>query len=331
MATVTQTTSVVNAPISGGTQTYLMKEYYAKKTLERAKTVLVHANFGQKKSIPKGSGKTVEFRRWNIWDPSAASTPLTEGVTPDGLALSQTAVKATVDQYGAFVQVSDMLDLVAIDPVIRDSSEMLGELLGTVIEHVTRDAMNAGGTVQYAKPEGGAAPTARNGVAATCLLTVDEIRRAVRTLKKNKARKFTRGGGKGHFICICNPDATYDLQNDTMWQDVSKYSDKEQIYDGELGKLFGVVFVESTEGKVFEGAGASGIDVHSTLVFGADAYGVIDVGGKGNVQSIIKPHGSAGAADPLDQRATVGSKVMAYTAKILNDAWIVRIEHAVSA
>ena len=83
--------------------------------------------------------------------------------------------------------------------------------------------------------------------------------------------------------------------------------------------------------KVFEGEGASGADVYTTLVFGADAYGTIDIAGNGAVQSIIKPKGSAGAADPLDQRGTVGAKVMAYAAKILNDAWIVRIEHGVSA
>ncbi len=46
-------------------------------------------------------------------------------------------------------------------------------------------------------------------------------------------------------------DATYDLQSDALWQDVSKYSDVEQIYSGEIGRLFGVVFVESTEAKVF--------------------------------------------------------------------------------
>lgn len=328
MSTITQTTSVVSAgnpPATG-----LMKTYYAKKTLERAKTVFVHANFGQKKSIPANSGKKVEFRRWNLWDATSASTPLTEGVTPDGLALSQTTVEAECKQYGAFVQTSDLLNLTAIDPVIRDSSEMLGELLGLVVEHVTRDALVTGGTVQYASTDA-VKPTTRSAVAAGCVLTVDEVRKAKRTLDKNKARKFTRSGNKGYYVCIVGPDAVYDLQSDPLWQDVSKYSDREQIYDGELGKLFGVVFVESTEAKVFEGEGASGIDVHASLVFGADAYGTIDVDGSGAVQTIIHEAGSGGTADPLDQRSTIAAKVMAYTAKILNDAWIVRIEHAVTA
>ena len=73
-----------------------------------------------------------------------------------------------------------------------------------------------------------------------------------------------------------------------------------------------------------------GLDIHGTLVFGADAYGVIDVNGGGALRTIIKPCGSAGAADPLEQRSTVGAKVEAYTATILNNLWMVRIEHAVS-
>ena len=124
----------------------------------------------------------------------------------------------------------------------------------------------------------------------------------------------------------------FDLQNDEKWLAVSQYQDKENIYSGEIGRMFGVVFVESTEAKVFAGAGASSADVHATLIFGKDAYGTIDLGdGSGAIKSIIKQLGSAGTADPLNQRATVGAKVMAYTAAILNQNWLIRIEHGVSA
>ena len=392
--------------------TYLNKEFYDKQVLETAKTKLVHATFGQKRSIPKNSGKRVEFRRYELFTPDTDALELQEGVTPEGQSLSQSHVEAEIKQYGAYVEVTDLLDLTAYDEVLSDSAELLGEQLGTVVEWVTRDAMNAGTNAQYA---GG--KTGRLLLTASDKLTVTEIRKAVRTLKKAKARMFNspadeRGtkGKKPHFVCICSPDATYDLQNDQLWQDVSKYSDAEAIYSGEIGRLFGVVFVESTEAKVFsqsvytavsahtagsadvtvdeitdvaaayltagakikigtveytvascdkaakkitlsaavadaiaadtrvysEDAGAldgdkKGMDVHSTLVFGADAYGVIDVDGKGCVQTIVKPIGSGGACDPLDQRATVGAKVAAYTAKILNNLWLVRIEHAVSA
>lgn len=319
MPTTTQTTTT-----SGLSAT--MQSFYDRKMLEYAKTQFVFQQYGQKRNIPKNNGKTVQFRRWNLFEPSTTTQALTEGVTPDGQNLSMSAITATVGQYGAFVQVSDLLDMTAVDQIISDSVELLAEQMGNVIDMLTRDAMDATTNIQYA---GGQAED--GSVAATHKLTVEEIRKAVRTLKKNKARTFTRQGGKPHYICICDPDSTYDLQNDTLWQDVSKYSNAEQIYSGEIGRLFGVVFVETTNATIDDGAGASGIDLHHTFVFGADSYGVIDIAGSGAIKSIIKPHGSAGTADPLDQRATVGAKVTAYAAKVLNDNWIISIHHAVSA
>lgn len=397
---------MTNTTINTLQTTQLNKTFYDRQLLESARTRFVHAKFGQMRPIPRNSGKRVEFRRWNLFDANAAMKSLEEGVTPSGQSLSQSNVEALVSQYGAYVEVSDLLDMTGYDQVITESAELLGEQLGTVVEWVTRDAMNAGNNVQRA---GG--KTTRAALTADDKLTVDEIRKAVRTLKRAKARPFCEDERKPHFICICSPDATYDLQNDALWQDVSKYSNAEAIYSGEIGRLFGVVFVESTEAKVFrqsvwnkvseatsssasfvlknapteaeaaylsrednpirigeasytiagfdpssntvtlketaslaadaivysEDAGAldpetkTAMDVHSTLIFGKDAYGVVDVAGSGALQIIIKPHGSAGTQDPLDQRATVGAKVAAYTAVILNELWLLRIEHAVSA
>lgn len=397
---------MTNTTINTLQTTQLNKTFYDRQLLESARTRFVHAKFGQMRPIPRNSGKRAEFRRWNLFDANAAMKALEEGVTPSGQSLSQSNVEALVSQYGAYVEVSDLLDMTGYDQVITESAELLGEQLGTVVEWVTRDAMNAGNNVQRA---GG--KTTRAALTADDKLTVDEIRKAVRTLKRAKARPFCEDERKPHFICICSPDATYDLQNDALWQDVSKYSNAEAIYSGEIGRLFGVVFVESTEAKVFrqsvwnkvseatsssasfvlknapteaeaaylsrednpirigeasytiagfdpssntvtlketaslaadaivysEDAGAldpetkTAMDVHSTLIFGKDAYGVVDVAGSGALQIIIKPHGSAGTQDPLDQRATVGAKVAAYTAVILNELWLLRIEHAVSA
>jgi N4-gp56 family major capsid protein len=402
-----------NTTTSTAGTTYLNKTFYDRKLLERAKTRFVHANFGQKRGIPKNSGKTVEFRKYDLFTPDADALTLVEGTTPTGQNLSQSKVEATVKQYGAFVEISDLLNLTAYDPVQADAAELLGEQLGTVIEWVTRDAMSETTNVQYAN---GAA--SRVALTTSDKLTVNEIRKAVRTLKQNKARPFvTAADGsdrKPHFVCICSPSATYDLQSDALWQDVSKYSNAEQIYSGEIGRMFGVVFVESTEAKVYsqsvlnavnantsssasfvlkndptpaevrylstggkkikigtteytlassgsytpstktvklsaaaslsanaivfsEDAGAPDAstkkapDVHATLVFGSDAYGVIDVAGSGAMKLIVKPAGSSGTADPLDQRSTVGAKVAAYTAKVLNPLWLVKVEHCVSA
>jgi N4-gp56 family major capsid protein len=66
-------------------------------------------------------------------------------------------------------------------------------------------------------------------------------------------------------------------------------------------------------------------DVYATLIFGANAYGVCPLAGNA-MENIIKPLGSSGSADPLNQRATSGWKAIT-TTKILNDAWMIRIEH----
>jgi len=330
MPTVTTQTTTYTAQngSDGLPRTYLNKTFYDKKLLETAKTQLVYASFGQKKPIPRNSGKTVEFRRWKLFDPDAVHT-LTEGVTPDSQNIGQTKVEATVAQYGAYVEVSDLLELTAYDPVIGDTSELLGEQMGIHIDHVTRDVMTATTNKQIA---GGRAST--TNLTASDVLTVAEIRKAVRTLKKNKARMF--GNGKRpHFICICDPDATYDLQNDSLWQDVSKYSNAEQIYQGEIGRLFGVVFVESTEALISLHTAStplnSDYDVHHTLVFGADSYGIVDIDGSGSMRIIVKPKGSSGTSDPLDQRSTIGAKVEAYTAVILQPLWLIDIEHVATA
>ena len=157
-------------------QTRLNKAFYDRKLLETAKTRLVHASFGQKRSIPKHNGKRVEFRRYELFTPNQSDLTLVEGVTPDGQSLAQSGIEATVKQYGAYVEVSDLLDMTAYDEVIADSAELLGEQLGTVIEWVTRDAMASTTNVQYVNGK-----TARNQLEPTDKLTVDDIRKAVRT------------------------------------------------------------------------------------------------------------------------------------------------------
>ena len=306
------------------TLTTTMQTYNDRKTLEIAKTKFVYAQFGQKKPLPRNSGKTISWRRYNLFTPNATTQALTEGVVPTEQNLSQTTVNATVSQYGAYVKISDLLDMTALDSVVRDSSVLLGEQLGTVVDWVTRDAMLATTSVQYA---GGAANA--NAITNSSVMTVAEIRKAVRTLKKNKARPFNGGRGD-HFICIVSPDVAYDLQNDTDWKAVRQYQDKEAIYSGELGSMFGVVFVESTEAYFANNSASEPVAIHHSLIFGADAYGIVDIEGSGGIKTYVKPAGSAGTSDPLNQISTVGAKVMAYAAKVLNPAWIIDIQTAAS-
>ena len=382
---------------------YTMKTAYEKQLLMQAKTQWVHAQFGKKYSIPANNGLIVEMRKSNPYTASTTNLLLSEGVTPTGQTYGQTRVLATVAQYGAYVTLSDLLDLAAFDPIIDENSMLLGEQLGTTLDWVVRDAMVSEASVQRV-----GARSSMLTITTTDILSVDEVRKAVATLKKAKARPMADGA----FVMIVDPDVVYDLQDDADWKTPNTYSGTKQLYTAELGMLYGVRFVGSTEGKITyqsvwnqvnastttaaafvlkntptaaetaylsvagnkikigassssnteytiasfvastktvtlseavsltanhyvfsEDAGAvgstgKGTPIHHSLILGQEAFGIVDVAGKGGVEMIIKQKGSEGSADPLDQRSSIGAKVTAFTAKVLNSNWIIDVMSA---
>lgn len=288
-----------------------MKTYYSDYLIDNAKPNLVHDQFGQKHAIPKNGGKTIEFRKFTPF--SKATTPLVEGVTPDGGSLSVTNLTATVHQYGYYITLSDILQLTAIDNTLVEATKLLGGQAGSTLDTVTREVLNGGTSVMYS---GG--KEAREDLAEDSKLTVDDIFRAARFLKTQSAPKINGG-----YVAIIHPDVAYDLMRNEEWIDVHKYSATTEIFEGEIGKIAGVRFVETTEAKIFA-KGAGDKDVYSTLVLGANAYGVTEVTG-GGLQHIVKQLGSGGTADPLNQRATAGWKAIK-TAERLVENYMIRIE-----
>ena len=297
-----------------------MKTFYSDYLIDMAEPNLVHDQFGQKHPIPKNGGKIIEFRKYDSLP--KALTPLTEGVTPNGQKLSMSVITSNVQQYGGYIELSDILLLTAIDNNLVQATKLLGSQAGRTLDTITREVLNGGSNVQYAEGQ----VTARNSLvggqaSGNHYLTVDAVRRAVRFLKVMNAPKIN-----GSYVGIIHPDVSYDLMSDPKWVNVKTYSDPDGIYEGEIGKIEGVRFVETSEAKVFEGAGASGVDVYSTLILGADAYGVTEITG-GGLEHIVKQLGSAGTADPLNQRATAGWKATK-TAERLVEQYMVRIETA---
>jgi len=282
-----------------------MKTYYSDYLIDNAVPKLVHDQFGQKHPIPKNGGKTIEFRKYSPLP--KLLTPLTEGVTPDGQSLTVTTIEATVDQYGGYVTISDVLQLTAIDNNMVQATKLLGNQAGASLDTITREVLNGGTNVVYA---GGV--TSREALTAESKLTVDDIKKAVRALKNQNAEKIGDS-----YVAIIHPDVTYDLTNDPAWQAVKDYDPKDW-YEGEIGKIAGVRFVETTEAKIFEGG------VYSTLILGDNAYGVTEIEG-GGLQHIVKQMGSAGTSDPLDQRATCGWKAIKVAERLV-EQFMVRIE-----
>ena len=288
------------------------KTHYDMTLIDEAQASLVHDQFGQKRPIPKNGGKKIEFRKFASLP--KALTPLTEGITPDGKKLSATSIEAEVAQYGDYVTLSDILDLTTIDPIVVEATKIIGRQAGLTLDTITRNILHSGTNVYYAPKADGTAVESRTALDATCKLTVDVVKRVAAILKKNNAPKIN-----GDYVAIIHPFAAYDLMNDTEWKYPHQYQDTSNIYEGEIGKIGGVRFVETSEAKIYDGG------VFGTLFLADGAYGVTEITG-GGLETIIKQLGSAGAADPLNQRSSVGWKAIK-TAEILVDAYMIRVEH----
>ena len=337
-----------------------MKTYYEDTLIDSAEANLVHDQFADKYPIPKNGGKTIEFRKYASLP--KALTPLTEGVTPSGSNLSVSKIEATVNQFGDYIKLSDVLELTAIDNNVLQATKLLGSQSGRTLDTITREIINAGTNVIYADKSDGSEVLSRSALTADAEATPDTFLRAAAQLKAMNAQKIN-----GSYIAIIHPYATYSVISSKDFIDIHKYKDPENIYEGEIGSLGGIRFIESTEAKIWKdescpqfyqltsdtkflegkdyytksdnsytkatvsaGSAVSGneyyekkaLAVFSTLVIGAHAYAVTEVSG-GGLQHIVKQLGYGD--DPLNQRASVGWKAVR-TAEILSDEYMVRIE-----
>lgn len=295
--------------------------FYDTALLKRCLPRLTFYEDGLKKKIPEGKGTSIEWRKFGSL--AAATTPLTEGTTPAGQDLNITAITEKLEQYGDFVVVSDVLDMQAKDPVIAETSELLGEQAGLTVNKIIASVISAGTNVRYA---GG--KTATTGLTASDVLTGAEVKKAVRDLRKNNIPTFA----DGYYHATISAEQAYDLMSDTAnggWIDVVKYAGAKKLLTGEIGEYAGVRFRVSSETPV--GVGASDAVVHKALIYGKDTYGVPEIGeGAAKPKIIVKGKGSAGTEDPLNQRSSIGWKNM-FASKRLNELGIVRVETGISA
>ena len=297
-----------------------MKTFYEKRLIDQAEPALVHDQFGDPYPIPANGGKNIEFRKYDSLP--KATTPLTEGVTPDGQTMNVSTVTAEVRQYGGWVPITDTLQLTSIDNNILQATKIIASQAGRTLDTIVRDVLAGGTNVIYAPKigEGGAetAVTSRATLDATCQLTSDLIARAATQLKAMNADPIGTS-----FVGIIHPYVAYELRRDPDWINVHKYAQPDEIYNGEIGTLHGVRFVETSEAKIWKGTGCpAGLAVFSTLILGAHAYGSTEIEG-GGLEHIVKQLGYGD--DPLNQRASVGWKAHK-TAERLVEQYMVRIE-----
>lgn len=293
-------------------------EYYQDAMLERLLPELHYMKFGEKKNIPKNKGAKTSFRRLNSL--AVSTTALTEGVTPDGVDLNITSINATVQEYGNWTKISEFINLAGYDPLLTETSELMGENAGESVDTIVRDVIAAGTNVFYAN-----AKAARNELTSADKITALDILRVRRTMKRNKVKQINLpNGGKG-WVAFIHTDVATDLMQTPEWISQNTYVDTKNRVEGTLGKMYGIYFIEVDNGVKFDGAGADGADVYGTLFIGRGAYGVPDIEGSSKPQIIVHAAGSAGTADPLNQFNTVAWKC-AFTTLRLNELCIVRYE-----
>lgn len=293
---VTKTTTSAISPT--------MKTFYNKSLLENAREESVFNQFAM--PTPMTHGKTAEWRRWKTFAP--ALTPLTEGVVPEGKTFGMESITASISFHGDFTPITHELEVTAYDPVIYGATEEMGAAGAETEDILTRNALLAGTNVVY-----GGSATSIATVEATHVLTPALVNKVATYLKKMRAPKIN-----GAYVCLIHPSVAYDLRESNEWKEYHKYNDTTPIFKGEIGMLHGIRFIETNFGAVESGTKTK---VYSTIFFGKDAFGTLDLEGAG-MEMII--HDKSEVGGPLDQWGTVGYK-FAHGAKILYEERIVNV------
>lgn len=319
---------------SAGTAGAAVKNrFYDKLFLRVAESKLVFKQLGQMdRKVPQGEGGygtgVVYWTRWT--NLPLVSAGQGEGVPTTAVAMTATNVTGTTAQYDAAVSISDILAYTSFGDVMKAAMERLAYNAGISIDTVIRNTVSLSGTRQNAT---GLAAAATTAIPVTGYLSIGEIKKSVRTLRRND----TQEQSDGFFVSVVHPDALYDLMTDSStggWIDANKYTEgnADKLMKGEVGKMHGVRFLESSNAPVAIGTiAASGLVASSSLyvtsVFGKDAFGVTELQ---NLKTYVKGFESGGTGDPTEKVATAGWKTL-FGAAMLNASFYTNIVHTVSS
>lgn len=270
-----------------------MKQFYNKQLLENVRPNTVFNQFGKTLPLPSGNGKTVEVRRMETF--KKITQPLVEGKIPTGNSLKIEKRTVNVEQYGDFTPITDVLDWASVDPILAETVNEHGAQATLSMDTLTRDIVSAGTNVDYA----GTADDA-DALTANDKITAASVARVATILKKFNTPKID-----GTYVCIVHPSVAHDLRQDAGWIECHKYSATKEIFNGEIGMLHGVRFVETTEAKIEKNK--AGLAYYHCIFFGLDAWGTVKPDSMG-LRTIIKSPKEIGG--PLEQYSTAGWKAM---------------------
>lgn len=304
-----------------------LKTFYDTELLENARVEMFFAQFAKKQPLPAGHGKTVEWRKWNTFDKAPM---LQEGVIPTGQKFGVSTKTGTINQYGTYAAITDVLEMRAYDDVILGATEEMGASAAETQEVLIRDALLTNTNVLYcdnltlATGAVASTPTGCGAMEASAtvmsVLTPAMVAKAVTKLKKDRVPTI---GGK--YYAVIHPSVAHDLRSSKEWIECHKYAATEQIFNGEIGELHGCRFVENVFAPVLGGEGyqnKAGTVTYATYFFGKDAFGIIDPEG-GALQMIV--HDKSEIGGPLNQFSTIGYKLETNGATILYPERVLRV------
>lgn len=313
--------------------------YFDRKLLRRALPRLTYMKYAQRRPLPAHNTKTIRFRRFEAFP--LAQTPLVEGVPPTANLVDTTEVSSAIKQWGAWVKLSDLVQVVIENPMLNDTIRAQAEQAAQTADANARDEFVAGTSVFY----GGTAAARTDLLDTTHKISAPVLDKVIRYFENGNAKEFTEVVEAmtkisttpiwPAYMAIVHPDIVFTLRKSVSgFIPAAQYPAQGPVMPGEVGAYNSIRFISSTQAKVYRGGGGTAVgdvkktttlaDVYATLVFAMDAVGVVPLDSM-SLQTIIHPLNSAGASNPLNQFGTVGWKYSG-THLVLNDAFMSRIE-----
>ena len=302
---------------------------YDRILLTRAVDAQLFDTGAQAKVIPARSNtkKAFAYRYKNL---KPALTPLAEYNGSNIKApnkITREEITYDVKHYGDYIVYTDELDLYDLDNIKTSFLDLLGDQASHTMDTIRRDVLRAGTNVVFAD---GAAD--RAAVAAGKVAVAKDFATMAVKLKNQRATKFRsviQGTNKENtfpirsaFLGITSPEVVEDFRDLKGWKNVEEYADYSKSMKEEVGSMGDFRILESTNNEPVDQGGKN---VYLSLFFGENAYATTTLRGKAGIQTIVKPIGSAGTADPLNQVGSIGWKAIG-GCSILNEAWLVRLE-----
>ncbi len=293
--------------------------WFNKALLVRNKPKLIHSLFGDRENLPAGHGKTIVWRRWAQL--ATREARVTEGVTPEADLLSKQDIRGTLSQYIGWTLITDVIEFTCENKILAQAATELNDQMLRTEDVLVRNVLVATASVT----------TASNGEPEVTCLNSDDVETIANNLQNVDASPIApqidasvrvgTGPISASYWAMMNTALNRDLSRCVGYQKVSEYSQQKSVLEAERGCIEEVRFLASSvahkDGSATEPFPTTSTSYYYIPIVAKHAYGVVDLK-KANARLIIHPKGSAGSADPADQRQTMAWKNM-NVCRVLND------------